>query len=54
MYAGGRNSIGTPDNSHKYQVETFLLAKRHGVRVLGFPGTAWEMKVTAAGEGSLG
>jgi hypothetical protein len=41
MYAGGLNSIGTPDMTIKYQVETFLLAKRHGVRVLGLSLGPW-------------
>ena len=41
MYAGGLNSIGTPGMTIKYQVETFLLAKRHGVRVMGLSLGPW-------------
>jgi len=41
LYAGGLNSIGTPDTTIKYQMETFLLAKRHGVRVVGLSLGPW-------------
>ena len=41
LYAGGLNSIGTPGMTIKYQVETFQLAHKNGVRVVGLSLGPW-------------